>query len=74
VATFNPTRVFPAPGTPVTKQIIFFWFTLENSIISAIAVEVFSKFFAPASLRVISSTEWLLYSETAASIIVGVGE
>jgi hypothetical protein len=33
---FKPASVFPAPGTPVTKQIDFLRFLLEESMISEI--------------------------------------
>lgn len=54
------------------KQIDFFLFNLEESIISEILDEVTVKF-SPASFREISSTEWFLNNIVAASIIVGVG-
>jgi hypothetical protein len=73
VATFKPTRVFPAPGTPVTKQIAFFRSVFARSIRTDIATEVRARFFSPASLRDSSATEWLPYKADAAYMIVGVG-
>jgi hypothetical protein len=73
VATFNPTSVFPAPGTPVRRQIAFCECLLADSMISETASDVRVKFTAPASLREMSATEWPLYKAVAASTIVGVG-
>src|SRR5690606_33764654 len=73
LAIFNPARVFPAPGTPVTKQIDFCCAVFECSIISAIAADVLLRFIAPESDREISRTLCPLYNACAASMIVGVG-
>jgi len=73
VATFKPTRVFPAPGTPVTKTMDFSRFALERSMISSTPTDVTRRFLAPASLREIASTECRAYSVRAASMMVGVG-
>jgi hypothetical protein len=54
VATFSPTKVFPDPGTPVTKQIILLFFVLACVIIREMTDVVFVRFFASASLLVIS--------------------
>src|SRR6185312_3588510 len=56
LATSNPTRVLPAPGTPVTKQIDFFEFFFEREITSEIVLVVAVKLTAAASLREISET------------------
>ena len=74
MAIFNPTNVFPAPGTPVTKQMIFECSDLAFSMISEMTEVVLVKFMAPASHLVILSTEWFWYNAIAASTIVGVGE
>jgi hypothetical protein len=58
VAILSPTSVLPAPGTPVTKTIDFSRRARERSMISSTAPEVTRRFVAPASLRVIASTEW----------------
>ncbi len=73
VARFSPTSVFPAPGTPVTKQMILCLFWNASSTNASIRRDVVCKFLAPASNRAISSTECCEYSARAASIIVGVG-
>jgi len=73
-ATLNPTNVLPAPGTPVTKHIDFFWFAFASSTISKILLQVSSIFFAEAAVLVILSTVWFLNMYEAASMIVGVGE
>ena len=57
VAASRPTSVFPAPGTPVTKQIVFSWRAFVVSIISATVLAVTLRFVAPASVREISVTE-----------------
>ena len=49
VATLRPTRVLPAPGTPVTKTIAFARAVLEPSMISSTATDVTGRFVAPAS-------------------------
>ena len=72
-AIFKPASVFPAPGTPVIKQIDFLLFLFEKSIISEIQFDVTDKFSAPESLLEISETLCFLYRAVAASIIVGVG-
>src|SRR6478735_1767438 len=74
VATFSPTSVFPAPGTPVTKQIDFREASLDERMTSAIASEVRLRLMALASLREISETEWPPYNAIAASMMVGVGQ
>ena len=74
MATFNPTSVLPAPGTPVTKQMLFSLFCLLDSITFRIKSVVASNALPAASCRVMSSTEWLRYRALAASMIVGVGE
>ena len=48
----KPASVLPAPGTPVTKQMLFVRALFEYSITSAIAEAVKVRFLAPASLRV----------------------
>ena len=73
VAKFKPTRVFPAPGTPVTKQIRLRPFACASSTSSSTRLEVTCRFCAPASNRAIASTECCAYSARAASTIVGVG-
>ena len=74
VAISNPTRVFPAPGTPVTKQIAFFPSSFAFWIKREMAPDVLARFFSPASLRDRFSTEWDPYNAEAASIMVGVGQ
>ena len=59
VAILSPTRVLPAPGTPVTKQIDFRPRSLASRTISEIASDVWLELIAPASLREISATECL---------------
>lgn len=73
MATFKPTRVLPAPGTPVTKHMAFLLLALASPIRLDIATDVRARFFSPASLLDKSATEWLQYNAVAASIIVGVG-
>src|SRR5262249_14413876 len=58
VATFSPARVFPAPGTPVTRQIDFLPWAFDFWMISSMQVVVRPRFCAPASERAISSTRW----------------
>tara|TARA_Y100000816_G_C26074958_1_gene565738 strand:- start:229 stop:414 length:186 start_codon:yes stop_codon:yes gene_type:complete len=58
---FRPASVFPAPGTPVKKQIDFLCWALESSIILFIKIEVLERLIAPASLLEISLTLWPLY-------------
>src|SRR3989344_7949468 len=73
VAISSPIRVFPAPGTPVTKHMDLRDLAFESRIISDIVSDVWLRFTAFASLREISLTECPLYRASAASIIVGVG-
>ena len=72
VATFKPMSVFPAPGTPVTKQIDFSCLSFDPSIICEIAFVVTARF-SSASFFAISATVCPLYNALAASMIVGVG-
>src|SRR5262249_27535889 len=74
VAIFRPTNVLPAPGTPVTKQIAFLELALALLMMSEIASDVSVKLTAVASFREMSATEWPLYREVAASMMVGVGQ
>ncbi len=69
----SPTSVLPAPGTPVTKQMILRFCARASSTRSSTRREVTLKFTAPASFRVIASTECFAYKARAASTIVGVG-
>jgi len=57
VAKFKPTKVFPAPGTPVTKQMHLRRLTWASSTNSSIRLEVTCRFWAPASKRAMASTE-----------------
>jgi hypothetical protein len=57
VAILRPTTVFPAPGTPVTKQMAFLDSRRASSIIRDRVFEVRLRLIAPASLRDISATE-----------------
>jgi hypothetical protein len=61
-ATFSPTSVFPAPGTPVRKTMAFSRLARDRSMISSTATDVTFRFFAPASCRDIESTVCLKYS------------
>ena len=56
VAMLSPARVLPAPGTPVTKQILFSLSNLDFSITEKISSVVSARFLAPESERAISST------------------
>jgi len=49
VAILRPTRVLPAPGTPVTKQIAFSLLSFALIMISPISSEVIVRLVAPAS-------------------------
>ena len=55
-AIFKPARVFPAPGTPVRKQIDFSFLVFAASIILLIIAAVRERLIALESLREISST------------------
>ena len=66
VATFRPTNVFPAPGTPVTKQMRLRLSDCASSTSSSIRREVRFKFLAPASNLAIASTECCAYKARAA--------
>ena len=57
VAIFSPTRVFPAPGTPVTKQIAFSLLFFDLRMISPNSSQVIVRLVAPASDLDISPTE-----------------
>ncbi len=61
LAIFRPASVFPAPGTPVTKQIVFFRSRFAESMMCVSSLAVRVRFSTPASLRVISSTLWPRY-------------
>jgi len=52
----RPARVFPAPGTPVMKQIDFLFSNLDWSIISEIVSEVAPRLIVPESDLDISLT------------------
>ena len=54
VATFRPTSVLPAPGTPVTNTIAFRLPVFVAAMIFSIESLVAARFTAPASLRVMS--------------------
>jgi len=69
----SPTKVLPAPGTPVTKQIDFLDFFFEYSIISDIVFDVSLRFIAPHHSGYFTN-RMPLYKAIAASIIVGVGQ
>ena len=71
---FRPTNVFPAPGTPVTKQIDFKWSLSYRAMTFEMASDVEVKLIALASLREIAFAECPLYNAWAASTMVGVGE
>ena len=58
VATFKPTSVLPAPGTPVTKTIAFRPRVRASAMIRSTAALVTARFVAPASARVMSCTVW----------------
>ena len=73
VATFIPTRVLPAPGTPVTKTTSFVPPARASSMIPSTRAEVTDRFLAPASFLEMASTEWSRYRARAAWTMVGVG-
>lgn len=56
MAILRPTKVFPAPGTPVIKQIDLRPFSFEKFMILAMAFDVWLRFIALASLLAISET------------------
>jgi|GEM_PF-5823723 len=58
VATFKPTSVLPAPGTPVTNTIAFRRPAVAAVMIRSMHSLVAARFTAPASLRVMSCTVW----------------
>ena len=58
VATFKPTSVLPAPGTPVTNTIAFRCPAFAAAMIRSMHPLVAARFTAPASLRVMSWTVW----------------
>ena len=53
---FKPARVFPEPGTPVTKQIAFLRDVFALDMIREIQFAVSDKLIAPASDREILVT------------------
>ena len=56
LAMFSPASVFPAPGTPVTKHIVFKFSFFDFSIIRFKQLAVFDRLIAPESCLEISLT------------------